>query len=309
MYQGIKIIDFHVHFPPVAGFEKPLWGSPTFTGEHLDYVNKLRKRWLEEWDFPEPESRSLSGEEQAKRWAEEAEKNQIEKIVFVTGHGENDNLAKWIQLYPDKFIGFAYHDPQFPDAREKLAYAVEVLGFRGYKMFAPLIDCPLDDPKLKPIWEYCADKKLPVLIHFGTMGGGGGVVEHININPLSLANVARTYSDIPFVIPHFGAGFWGELLRLAWSCPNIYIDTSGSNQWVRWMPYPLDLESLFRKAYETVGPERIIFGSDSSWFPRGFARRYLQDQMRVCRQLNMKKEDLELIFGKNAARLLKLDDF
>lgn len=308
-YQGIKILDFHVHFPSVKQDGKEMLDINVKSQIHSDYSRELRQRWLREWDFPEPEREARSGEEQAKRWLDEINKHEIEKIVFVTGHGPNDNLAKWIASYKDRFIGFAHHHPEEPDALPQLKHAVEDLGFRGYKMFGPRIECSFDDPKLKPIWQYCADKRLPVLIHFGTLGGGGGLVEHRNINPLVLANVAREYPEIPFVIPHFGAGFWGELLRLAWSCPNIYVDTSGSNQWVRWMPYPLTLEDLFRKAYETIGPKRLIFGSDSAWFPRGFARRYLQDQMRICRYINMREEDLADIFGGNAARLLKLTDF
>jgi predicted TIM-barrel fold metal-dependent hydrolase len=72
------------------------------------------------------------------------------------------------------------------------------------------------------------------------------------------------------------------------------------------MPYKLTLEDLFQRFYETIGPERILFGSDSSWFPRGFAIRYLLDQIRICRFMNMKHEDLQLIFGGNAARLLNV---
>jgi predicted TIM-barrel fold metal-dependent hydrolase len=57
---------------------------------------------------------------------------------------------------------------------------------------------------------------------------------------------------------------------------------------------------------ETIGPERIIFGSDSSYFPRGFAVRYLQDQIRDCRELGIPESDIGLIFAGNAARLLKI---
>ena len=128
------------------------------------------------------------------------------------------------------------------------------------------------------------------------------------MSPLSLFETARDFPEIPFVIPHFGAGYWRELLALCWSLPNIHIDTSGSNQWMRWMPYDLTLESLFRKAYDTVGPERIIFGSDSILFPRGFAERYLQAQLRAAYTQGFCNEDVELIFGGNAARLLKLED-
>jgi predicted TIM-barrel fold metal-dependent hydrolase len=70
------------------------------------------------------------------------------------------------------------------------------------------------------------------------------------------------------------------------------------------MPYKLTLDDLFQRFFETIGPERIIFGSDSSWFPRGFALRYLQDQIRICRFMNMTDDQLRWIFGGNAARLL-----
>lgn len=311
-YHGIKILDFHVHFPPVIdddieGFKDGFDEDRKKDHAIVEYSKKLRKRWRAEWDFPEPEEEKYEGKVQAERWVKELEKHDIKKVVFVTGHGDNQNLARWIKPYKDKFIGFAYHDPQREDAKEQLVYAIETLGFKGYKMFAPLIDIPLDDESLDPIWDYCAKKKLPVLIHFGVLGGGGGIAQHKNISPISLFNVAKNYTDIPFVIPHFGACFWGDLLRLAWACPNVYVDTSGSNQWIDWMPYPLTLEDLFKKTYETIGPSRIIFGSDSSWFPRGFARRYLQDQMRICHQLNFDSKDIKKIFGQNAARLLKIN--
>ena len=72
------------------------------------------------------------------------------------------------------------------------------------------------------------------------------------------------------------------------------------------MPYPLTVESLFRKAYETIGPSRIVFGSDSSDFPRGFAKRYLDIQEAACHNIGMSRDDMKLVFGGNAARILKL---
>ena len=119
-----------------------------------------------------------------------------------------------------------------------------------------------------------------------------------------LEPVARDFPTVDFVIPHFGIQHVKDLLFLCWSCPNVSVDSSGSNQWLRWMPYKLTLDDLFQRFYETVGPERIVFGSDSSWFPRGFALRYLQDQVRVCRFMNMPHEHLQWIFGGNAARIL-----
>jgi predicted TIM-barrel fold metal-dependent hydrolase len=86
----------------------------------------------------------------------------------------------------------------------------------------------------------------------------------------------------------------------------VLIDTSGSNQWMRWMPYKLTLEDLFRKAIETVGPDRIVFGTDSSYFPRGFAAEYLREQVQACRSIGLEQGTVEKIFHGNAARLLGL---
>ena len=47
--------------------------------------------------------------------------------------------------------------------------------------------------------------------------------------------------------------------------------------------------------------------SDSEWFPRGFALRYLMDQLRAVRSLNMPEADIRRIFRENALELLKLE--
>jgi predicted TIM-barrel fold metal-dependent hydrolase len=255
------------------------------------------------FDFPEPESEPRSTEEQADRWAAELDRHGIEKIVFVTGR-DNDELARAVALHPDKFLGMAHHDITRPDAAEELERAISQLGLKAYKMLAPRIPVLINDRSLYPVWEVCERLGIPVLIHFGMLGAAGGVSYHPNISPVVLEPVARDFPTVDFVIPHFGIQHVTDLLFLCWSCPNVSVDSSGSNQWVRWMPYKLTLDDLFQRFYETIGPERIIFGSDSSWFPRGFALRYLQDQIRICRFMNMPHEHLQMIFGGNAARLL-----
>ena len=180
------------------------------------------------------------------------------------------------------------------------------MGLRGYKIIAPALDTPIDHPSAYPTWEAAADLEIPVLIHFGVLGGGGGVSHHVNMSPLSLHDVARDFASVQFVIPHLGCGYVRELLHLMWSCPNVHVDTSGSNQWIRWMPEEITVKSLLRKYLETVGHERIIFGSDSSWFPRGFSVRYFEDQVRDLRELNASNEQMEAIFNGNARKLLKL---
>jgi predicted TIM-barrel fold metal-dependent hydrolase len=108
------------------------------------------------------------------------------------------------------------------------------------------------------------------------------------------------------VVPHFGCGYPGELLQLAWACRNVHVDSSGNNEWIRWMPYPLSIGDLFRKFLETIGPERVIFGSDSAHFPRGLVRHYYDEQCRAFNQLGFSADERRLVFSDNAARLLRL---
>ena len=72
------------------------------------------------------------------------------------------------------------------------------------------------------------------------------------------------------------------------------------------MPYDLSLKDLFRKANETIGPERLIFGTDSSYFPRGFSLEYLREQLKVCYELGFTEEAIQRIFHDNAAEMLGL---
>lgn len=298
-----KVVDIHGHLPAKKGSS---FIKRSKTGDAYNEERSERMRLT--WDFPAPSEETE--EQQAiplmDRWLAELDTYGVEVMNFLTAE-DNDDLAAKINQHPNRFIGFAHHAIENSDALPELKRAIEQLGLKGYKMFGPLVNRPLHDKELMPVWQYLSDNQLPVLIHFGLLGRAGGIVEHQNMSPLAIFQVAREFPDLPIIIPHFGAGYFKELLHLCWSCPNVYVDTSGSNQWVRWMPYPLDLETLFRKTFELIGPERIIFGTDSNGFPRGFSYRYLQDQVRVCREINMREDDIENIFGNNARRLLNLE--
>lgn len=315
MYQDLHVIDVHAHFPikgdasqSLRSRERGVIDNPKVAEREAhrnQILERTRHQWRMAFDFPEPETEPRSSEEQADRWVAELDKYGIERIGFVTGR-DNDELSRVVQMYPDRFVGFAHHDITQPDAAEELERAVTKLGLKGLKLLAPAIPLLINDRSLYPVWETCERLGIPVLIHFGMLGAAGGVSYHPNISPSVLEPVARDFPTVDFIIPHFGIQHVTDLLFLCWSCPNVNVDSSGSNQWVRWMPYNLTLDDLFRKFYETIGPERILFGSDSSWFPRGFANRYLQDQLRICRFMNMPHEHLQMIFGGNAARILDI---
>lgn len=296
-----KVLDFHIHFAVNNGE-----GSARSSGAPKDRLNYSQRqyRWmLESWDFPTPQAEIPEPAVVLGEWMDELERYALSGVVFVTGAG-SEFMSGAQKKHPNKVFAFSHVDLDAPNAVELVERDINEYGLSGFKMFGPRLAKPFDDRSYWPVWELLAEKELPLLIHFGVLGGGGGIVAHPRMSPLTVDPVARNFPTLPIVIPHFGAGYWGDLLQLGWAHENVYVDTSGSNQWIRWMPYPLTLETLVQKAYETFGPDRIIFGSDSSYFPRGFAERYLTDLIRAARYNAMPDNDLKKILYDNAWRLL-----
>jgi predicted TIM-barrel fold metal-dependent hydrolase len=89
---------------------------------------------------------------------------------------------------------------------------------------------------------------------------------------------------------------------LADLCPNVYLDTSSSNSWMRYEG--LDLATVFRRALAVTGPNRLLFGSDSSFFPRGWNHEIFETQTRVLLDLGIGSVDARQILGGNLHRIL-----
>jgi len=88
---------------------------------------------------------------------------------------------------------------------------------------------------------------------------------------------------------------------LADLCPNVYLDTSSSNSWMRFEG--LDLKTVFRRALDVVGPRRLLFGTDSSFFPRGWHRAIFEQQTEVLAGIALGSADARLILAESLQRL------
>jgi predicted TIM-barrel fold metal-dependent hydrolase len=148
-----------------------------------------------------------------------------------------------------------------------------------------------------------------VFVHCGVLTVGVrkrlGLASPFNLrlgDPLALATVAARFPKVPVIIPHFGAGFLREALMAADQCPNIHLDTSSTNSWVKYYP-GLTLDAVFRQALAIVGPDRLIFGTDSSFFPRGWQRQIFELQKQTLERLGVADDAQERIFSGNFERL------
>ncbi|MEI6875554.1 MAG: amidohydrolase family protein, partial [Spirochaetota bacterium] len=228
----MRVIDSHVHFPEdrIIDDGSPLEASPAKadssapapakgtgyssgrTGKHEHpWLESEKERWEKAWRFPTPVA--VSKQEGERLWRKEVDDREWLKGVVLVTSGSNDFAAELVGRNQGAFQGYAHHDPLLSDAPERLERALAA-GLRGYKMLGPKIDRSLDDPSFNPLWEVAAAREIPVLIHFGIMGGAGGIANHMNINPMVIHDVAKRFPRMPIIIPHFGCGYLFETLNL-----------------------------------------------------------------------------------------------
>lgn len=89
---------------------------------------------------------------------------------------------------------------------------------------------------------------------------------------------------------------------LADCCANLYLDTSSSNSWIKFTA-GLTLDQVFTTAINVVGPDRLIFGTDSSFFPRGWNGEIHRQQQSALDAIGLSADHQKKIFGDNFARV------
>ncbi|HEB71481.1 MAG TPA: amidohydrolase, partial [Nitrospirae bacterium] len=146
---------------------------------------------------------------------------------------------------------------------------------------------------------------IPILIHFGITHAPH--VDYRYTNPLDLQLPSKTFPGTDFIIAHFGAGFFREILLLGFHAENIYIDTSGTNNWREYLPEIMPLAKIFKRTIEVYGAERILYGTDTAINDKtGYRTFVLKEQTKALRLLKIPAKDRKLIMGGNALKLFRL---
>jgi predicted TIM-barrel fold metal-dependent hydrolase len=63
----------------------------------------------------------------------------------------------------------------------------------------------------------------------------------------------------------------------------------------------LSLTDVFRCALEVAGPDRLLFGTDSSFFPRGWHRAVYETQVQALETAGIDESVRQRVFGENFA--------
>jgi len=246
---GLDIVDVHAHVGPARGIDRP---------HDIDGVIGLMD-------------------------AIGVRQNVISGLMFATGvrlESMNDWAAEFVRARPDRFLGYCYINPNYPEAMAaEILRCFDDLGFVGFKIHVSWNDYPYDGERYTPLYEYASDHRLPILAH--TWGD-----ESVR----KLAAMARRYPDATFLAGHSGAGDVEINLEEARRTPNLYLELtySGGTPWL--------VERLVRE----VGAERIVWGSDTILFAASH-------QVGKVVFADIPEESKALILSGNARRIFRLE--
>jgi aminocarboxymuconate-semialdehyde decarboxylase len=229
----------------------------------------------------------------------------------------NDALAKLCRLHPDRFIGLASLPLKDIEASlVELDRCINDLGMKGVIIGSNIDGLQLDDPKFDPIWARINALRLPVFEHpmFPNNSAGFegfelplrlGLIFDTTLAATRLiySGVFERYPDFPYIMAHTGGALLMALARLdngyrLFPDCRRYIDKLPS-EYAKRLYYDTTAfdEKALTFALNTVGPERLLFGTDDPFIAA--------DTSHVTK-LPISAADQKQILGANAVRVFGL---
>lgn len=200
----------------------------------------------------------------------------------------NEEFAELCRQHPARFRSLATLPLQDTDAAlSGLEHALDELGMAGAMILTNVDGVPLDDPRFEPFWEAADDRRLLVYVHPTVpeaahlddyalaIGVGFFADTNLAIARLTFSGVFERYPGIRWVFSHLGGTLPFMLPRLdnyhrqfpecrekAPRLPTEYIrqltfDTASTHR------------PAIRCAVDTLGLDRLVFGSDYPHVPGG----------------------------------------
>jgi predicted TIM-barrel fold metal-dependent hydrolase len=295
----LPVADSHVHF-----FSHRFFASlAEQKGVPLDRLGPLLN-----WQLPNEDPRQL-----ADTWAHELNKHGVAKAALIASvPGDGESVMAAVQRHSERFYGYMLVNPAGVGQVAAQVEAALASGHIQALCFFPAMHrYSIQDDRVIALLELLAGRPRTVaFVHCGVLSVGVrkalGLPSQFDMkfsNPIDLHAVALRFPQLRFVVPHFGAGYLREALMLCDLCPNVYLDTSSSNSWMRYEEAHLDLRTVFRRALDVAGPERVLFGTDSSFFPRGWNVSIFETQTKALYEIGGTEEVARKVFHDNLVRL------
>lgn len=293
----MRVSDAHIHFFS-HGFFSSLAAQRKSPYEDLQSVLG--------WELPSDDVNQL-----ADRWVAEMDRHGLSRAALIASvPGDEGSVSAAVSRHPDRFYGYFMINPTQRSPETHVAAALSGGTLQGICLFPAMHHFSVHDARLMPIYDIAsAHPGTVVFIHCGALSVGVRrkleLPSHFDMrfsNPMDVHAIAMQFPKLNFILPHFGAGYLREALMLCDLCPNVHLDTSSSNNWMKYEG--LDLKTVFQRAREVCGPRRLLFGTDSSYFPRGWNAKVFEMQSTALSELGVSPDEAAAIFGGNLERLL-----
>ena len=259
------------------------------------------------WQIPGEDPTNL-----ADTWVQELDRHGVSKAALIASvPGDQESVIGAVRAFPERFYGYMMVNPVAPSPVADVERALASGHIHGVCFFPAMHRYSIQDDRATALLDLLANNTRTVaFVHCGVLSVGVrkklGLPSPFDMrfsNPIDIHAVALRYPQVRFVIPHFGAGYLREALMLCDLCPNVYLDTSSSNSWMRYEESHLDLRAVFRRALDVAGSKRLFFGTDSSYFPRGWNRDIFEAQTKALYEIGITEETARLIFHENLMQL------
>lgn len=201
-------------------------------------------------------------------------------IIF---HPDNELTREIVEHVPNAWALF-WANPREPHCAERCAALLDHPKFLGVKLHPLLDGFHPNDPIVHPVAEMLLERDMPVLIHCG---------HPIFTLPWSIEELALQFPELKVVLGHMGHGniiYINGAIDVAERNPNVYLETSG-------MP----MHSKIRTAFERVGPDKVMFGSDAPFHDPGV-------ELRKVEASGLKASAQRRVLGLNARKLFFGDE-
>jgi predicted TIM-barrel fold metal-dependent hydrolase len=185
---------------------------------------------------------------------------------FVNHSDNNTYLLRLARDHPDRLAAWPTLDPRERQNSWRVkSYADK--GATGIKLYVghgarnaftgePIFHvCGIDDDRMLPIYEACAELDLPVCLHVNC-----GIAEYWN----ELLNVLAEFRDVKFVIPHFALSTRApdRLRFLLERFPNVFSDISfGQDEFLLAGSARVEQSAKLRALVHAYSG-RFLFGAD-----------------------------------------------
>ncbi|MBL8202821.1 MAG: amidohydrolase [Blastocatellia bacterium] len=307
-FGAIEVLDAHTHFFSHRFFQTLISQSPALSKE-ADSMARVGE--ITGWTMPPRNPAEL-----AATWQSELDRHQLSAAMMMANvPNDEESIATAVATFPNRIIGGFFLDPTKPDAETRAKRAFDELHLRVACLFPAMFHFSMaENEGARAVVALISERPgTAIFVHCGALSVGVrkklGLLSKFDLrysNPLEIYKLAAEFPRANFIVPHFGGGMFREAMMLADLCPNVFLDTSSSNKWMQYEPSPTNLATILQQALQVVGHERLLFGSDSSFFPRGWVSDVFYAQVDALLKIGVSEEQAQAILGGNLKRLFGL---